>query len=98
MLEEVLGAERPFLHQPLVRRVSGGLAESPDEMAGRDAAGLAKFVDGRRVAHSREQNFLGDALLPWREAASAALDRRRVRVISDQMRHQQNRDLIDEKL
>jgi hypothetical protein len=64
MLEEVLGLQGPLLHQPLVRRASGGLPESPEEMSGRHAASLAEFVGGRRVADSGEQNFLGDALLP----------------------------------
>jgi hypothetical protein len=58
MLEEVLRVEGPLLHQPLVRRASGGLPESPDEMAGRHAASLAEFVRGRRVADSDEQNSL----------------------------------------
>ncbi len=64
MLKEVLGVEGPLLHKPLVRRESGGLPESPDQMSGRYAASLAEFVGGRRVADSGEQNFLGDALLP----------------------------------
>ena len=98
MFEEVLGLQGPLLHQPLVRRASGGLPESPEEMSGRHAAGLAEFVGGRRVADSGEQNFLGDPLLPRREPASAALGRRYVRVIVDQMRHQQNRYFIYEKL
>ena len=64
MLEQVLGLEGPLLHQPLVRRASGGLPESPNEMSGRHAASLAEFVDGRRVADPGDENFLGDALLP----------------------------------
>ena len=64
MLEQVLGVEGPLLHQPLVRRPSSGLPEGPDEMSGRHAASLPEFVDGRRVADSGDENFLGDALLP----------------------------------
>jgi hypothetical protein len=48
MLEEVLGVEGSLPHQPLVRRQSGGLPESPDEMSGRYAASLADFVGGLR--------------------------------------------------
>src|ERR1700722_841558 len=99
MLEQVLGLDGPLLHHPLVRRASGGLPESPDEMSGRHAASLAEFVGGRRGADSGEQNFLGDALLPRREPAPGlARDRRYVRIIMDQVRHQQNSNFIDKKL
>ena len=64
MLDEVPGEQDPLLHQPLVRRASSRLPESPDEMSGGYAASLAEFVDGRRIANSGEQYFLGDALLP----------------------------------
>src|SRR5271154_4847021 len=99
MLKEVLGLEGTLLHQPLVRRESGGLPESPDEMSGGHAASLAEFVDGRRVADSGDENFLGDALLPRRKPPSGpGLDGRYVGVSVDQMRHQQNRYFIYEKL
>src|SRR5271167_2760463 len=98
MLKEVLGLEGTLLHQPLVRRESGGLPESPDEMSGGHAASLAEFVDGRRVADSGDENFLGDALLPRRKTATPAFDGRCVRVSVDQMRHEQNRNFVHEQL
>src|SRR5271163_145270 len=98
MLKQVLGGERPLLHQPLVRRASSGVPESADEMSGRDAARLAEFIDGRRVAYSSEQNFLGDALLPGCEPASAALARCYFGVILDQVGRQQNGYFVYEKL
>src|SRR5580658_1735115 len=98
MLEEVLGVEGSLLHQPLVRRAPGGLPESPDEMPGRHAASPAELVGGRRVAEPGKENFLGDALLPRREPASAALAGRYVRVVVDQMRYKENRDFINKKL
>jgi hypothetical protein len=66
MLEQVRGFECPLLHHPLVRRTSGGLPESPNEMSGRHAASVAKFVDGWLEDHrfGRNSIFFGDALLP----------------------------------
>ena len=98
MLDEVLGDEGPLLHQPLMRRESGGLTESPDEKAGGHAASLAEFVDGRRVADSGDENFLGDAFLLRRETATPALDGRCVGISVDQMRHEQNRNFVHEQL
>lgn len=83
MLKKVLGFESSLLRQPLVWRAPSGLPESSNEMSSGHATSLSEFIDGRRVAYSGEENFLGDPLLPRRETPSATHDSRYVRVIVD---------------
>lgn len=67
---KVLGAEKPLSDEPTVRRDAGGVGESPDKMAHRQAAGTGKVGYHNGLIEMRAHHVLRQALLPRRKTRS----------------------------
>ena len=68
--DEFLGPLDALVQQPLMRRASHGLLESPAELARRQTASACQLQQAEIAREIGAQHFLGAPLLPRRQAAA----------------------------